>query len=175
MVVVLMVGLPGSGKTTRARQLEAEGALRFSLDEWMLPLFAGENGTRQRDTLEGRLIWAGLRAAELGVDVVLDFGFWSRAERDALRHLFAAVGAECVVEFLDVDPTTQWERVSRRQLEAPGDTFTMTRGELDHWRTLFEVPTAEELATSTNGPPAGFLTWSAWAADRWPSLPDRGR
>ena len=33
----LMVGLPGSGKTTRAKELEREtGAIRFTPDEWHL-------------------------------------------------------------------------------------------------------------------------------------------
>lgn len=36
----LTVGLPGAGKTTRARQLAKEhGALRLTPDEWMIPLF----------------------------------------------------------------------------------------------------------------------------------------
>ena len=36
----VMVGLPAAGKTTLARQIEIEhGALRFTPDEWMIPLF----------------------------------------------------------------------------------------------------------------------------------------
>jgi hypothetical protein len=36
----LMVGLPGAGKTTRARELApARRALLLNLDEWMIPLF----------------------------------------------------------------------------------------------------------------------------------------
>ena len=36
----LMVGLPGSGKTVRARELAAErGALRLTADDWALSLF----------------------------------------------------------------------------------------------------------------------------------------
>lgn len=35
--VHLMYGLAGSGKTTRARELAADGAaVRFTLDEWLL-------------------------------------------------------------------------------------------------------------------------------------------
>ena len=35
-----MIGLPGSGKTTRARQLEVErSALRLTPDEWHVQLF----------------------------------------------------------------------------------------------------------------------------------------
>jgi predicted kinase len=42
----LMCGLPGSGKTTLAEQLESENrAMRFSIDEWMLT-FYGETMSR---------------------------------------------------------------------------------------------------------------------------------
>jgi predicted kinase len=35
-----MVGLPGAGKTARAKKLAAQpGALRLSPDAWMIPLF----------------------------------------------------------------------------------------------------------------------------------------
>jgi predicted kinase len=39
----VMVGLPGAGKTTYARHLEAEKqVLRLTPDEWMIPLFGRE-------------------------------------------------------------------------------------------------------------------------------------
>ena len=38
--LILVVGCTGAGKTTYARQLAAElGAVRFSIDEWMMALF----------------------------------------------------------------------------------------------------------------------------------------
>jgi hypothetical protein len=53
----LIVGLPGAGKTTRARELEeAHRALRFSPDEWMIPLFGESDADGKRDLLEGLLI-----------------------------------------------------------------------------------------------------------------------
>ena len=58
----LTVGLPGSGKTTLARQLEREHrAIRFSPDEWMKPLFGVSDVDGRRDVLEGRLIWTASR------------------------------------------------------------------------------------------------------------------
>ncbi|SCE02364.1 hypothetical protein GA0115246_109559, partial [Streptomyces sp. SolWspMP-sol7th] len=50
----LLVGLPGAGKTTRARRLaEEHGALRLTPDEWMLPLFGASDPDGKRDVLEG--------------------------------------------------------------------------------------------------------------------------
>src|ERR1035437_49366 len=41
----LICGLPGSGKTTLAKQIEREQpALYFSEDEWMLRLYAAKDG-----------------------------------------------------------------------------------------------------------------------------------
>ena len=86
----LMVGLPCSGKTTEARRLERElGALRLTPDEWQTALFGDDAFEPEHDarhsTVE-RLLWnIARRALELGVDVILDYGFWAREERDALR------------------------------------------------------------------------------------------
>jgi AAA domain len=51
-ILVVMVGLPASGKTTRARQLEFElGAVRLTPDKWMLPLFNEPEADGRRDIL----------------------------------------------------------------------------------------------------------------------------
>jgi predicted kinase len=88
----LIVGLSGAGKTTRARELEkAHRALRFSPDEWMIPLFGESDADGKRDLLEGLLISAGLCAPAVGMNVVLDFGLWGRDKLSALRSLGASV------------------------------------------------------------------------------------
>lgn len=80
----LTIGLPGTGKTTAARRLEADhNALRLTKDEWMKALFGPENPATASDVIEGRLIRLAMRALELGINVVLDFGLWSRDERSS--------------------------------------------------------------------------------------------
>src|SRR5690348_14410100 len=90
----LTVGLPGTGKTTAARRIEIEqNALRLTKDEWVKALYGHENPPSATDVIEGRLIQIGLRALELGTNVVIDYGLWGRDERSALRQAAADRGA----------------------------------------------------------------------------------
>ena len=174
-VVYLMVGLPGAGKTMRAKQLETSApALRLTPDEWQIALFGDRNPPDERDLVEGKLVELGMRAAGLGVDVVLDFGLWSRDERSALRWIAGAVGARSQVVYLPVDPEEQHRRVTDRFATTPGATFRMTPVELEQWRARFQAPDEDELRGAPIPPvPPGHATWAQWAAQRWPALPDR--
>ncbi|MEV6344349.1 ATP-binding protein [Actinoplanes sp. NPDC051851] len=167
-----MVGLPGAGKTTRAAELAVvHRALRLTPDEWMLPLFGELEVEGKRDLLEGRLIALALRALHLGVNVVLDFGLWSRDERSALRWLAATAGAACQVIYLPVEPDVQRARIAHRQATAPHTTVPMSEAEIGTWRGMFQAPDAAELGgDGVPGPPPGWPGWFEWAVDRWPSL-----
>jgi predicted kinase len=53
----IIVGLPGSGKTTLARELELQhGALRLTKDDWMMPLFGWGEFEDKREVVEA-LLW----------------------------------------------------------------------------------------------------------------------
>jgi predicted kinase len=172
--LLLMVGLPGAGKTTRARELAvAHRALRLTPDEWMIQLFGEPTAGRKRDILEGRLILVALQTLRLGTNVVLDFGLWGRDERSALRWLAMSAGASCHVVYLPVDQDVQRARIAHRQATAPHTTFPMTGADLDAWRGQFQAPDAAELGGGDiPGPPPGWPGWPEWAVDRWPSLAD---
>jgi len=167
----VMVGLPASGKTSRARELaSAWSALRLTPDEWMIPLFGQEQPEGKRNVLEGRLIWLALSALRIGVNVVLDFGVWGKDERSALRALAASVGATSELVYLQVDEEEQWRRVRPRSLSDAATTFGMTKADLERWRRIFQPPDATELeATDIDPPPAGFDSWEAWVAQWWPT------
>jgi predicted kinase len=172
--MLLMVGLPGAGKTSRAKELAAANrALRLTPDHWMIPLFGEPMADGKRFVLEGRLISIALQALRLGTSVVLDFGFWGRDERSALRWLARSAGAACQVVYLPVDKDVQLARIAHRQATAPHQTFPMSEADVDQWREQFQVPDTAELGGGEiPGPPAGWPGWPEWAVDHWPSCTD---
>jgi predicted kinase len=147
----LMCGLPGSGKTTLAKRIERErDALRLTPDEWIARLY----GTKLtppaldwcRDPVESVQWEVAGRALGLGVNVILDFGFWSRAEREEFRARAGALGAGSEVHFLDVPRAELSARLAGRAgPEPPPGTFRVTEAQLDAWWKVFEPPTADEL------------------------------
>ncbi len=167
----LTVGLPGTGKTTEARRIEAEEkALRLTKDEWVQALFGLANPPSASDVIEGRLIEIGLRALELGINVVIDFGLWSRDERSALRQAAVDLGAAVEMHYCELTPAEQRRRLDRRQAEDPHKTWHMSDEELATWAAIIDVPRLGELDGSegVDDPPAGFATWDEWRRHRWP-------
>jgi predicted kinase len=146
----LMCGLPCAGKTTLAKRIEREcDALRLTPDEWIVRLF-GQGLTPPaldwcRDPVEAVQWEVAERALRLGINVILDFGFWSRVEREEFRARAAALGARSELHFLDVPRAALSARLAARNAESPPDTFHVTEAQLDAWWEVFEPPTEDEL------------------------------
>ena len=136
----------------------------------MKALYGQENPPSANDVIEGRLIRIGLRALELGTNVVLDYGLWGRDERSALRQAAEEVGATVEMRYLDVSPAEQRRRRDERQARAPHTTWPMSDEDLVTWASRIEIPTPGELDGSepVDDPPGGFTTWGEWRDHRWP-------
>lgn len=154
----LLCGLPATGKTTHARALEDRGAVRLTLDEWLLGLYgradltsgrtSGEHRAHFRDRLErvhARLEPLAERLLGLGVDVVLDFGLWERRDRDRLRALAARVPQARVRLVLFEAPLPELaRRLEARDRALPADQFAITPGMLEAFAERFERPGPDE-------------------------------
>jgi predicted kinase len=146
----LMVGLPCSGKTTLAKKLEHEhSALRFTPDEWHTRLFGldledFEAHNARHDLIEKMLWEVAARALRLGVNVILDFGFWTLEERNFFRTRAAELGANCQIHFMDVSKTELLERLKLRNANLPEGIFSIPESTLEEWMTWFQAPSLEE-------------------------------
>jgi predicted kinase len=148
--LVLVCGLPGSGKTTLAKQLEtALPALRLCPDEWIAAIMADPTDTVELDRLRTpveSVQWeVAKRALALGTNVVLENGFWSKDERARFRSEAEALGARVELRYLDVARAELWARISKRNAHLPPGTFHIDEAQLDLWWSWFEPPTADEL------------------------------
>jgi predicted kinase len=145
--VILVCGLPGSGKTTLSKRLAAElGAVRMCPDEWMHALDIDLWDQRARGRVE-QLQWAQTtRLLAIGVTVIIEWGLWTRGERDALRDQVHALGGAIELRYLDVPVHELWRRLDHRN-QRPAPAWTVIdRSSLLSWAAEFEVPSEEELA-----------------------------
>jgi len=146
----LMVGLPCSGKTTLAQKLECEYlALRLTTDEWHVCLFGQDAEQPEHDTrhsLIENLLWkVASRALVLGTNVILDFGFWAREEREDYRLRARNLGASSEVHFLDVSDDELMRRLSVRNSKESQVSFHISEDAMKPWIAFFQKPTPDEL------------------------------
>ena len=141
----LTCGLPGSGKTTLARRLAVErDAHRFTKDEWVLALGGDLYDDELRDRLEAQLIELAFELLAAGRSCILDFGLWSREERDALRLRARAEGVRVELHVLDVEPDELMQRIAERYADAPHTTAEISAEQLGAWASSFERPDEAE-------------------------------
>ncbi|MDO8107084.1 ATP-binding protein [Isoptericola sp. b441] len=143
--VIFMCGPAGSGKTTIARGLEAQGMARLSFDDraWQrghraMPL---SDDVHRKIEAELREQLVGLVGS--GIDVVLDFSFWSRQMREDWRRLLRPLGVEPETIYLATPREVVLARV-RARAAVHADDFPLTEAVAAAYFDRFEPPTAAE-------------------------------
>ncbi|HET9665363.1 MAG TPA: ATP-binding protein [Desertimonas sp.] len=145
--LMLTCGLPGAGKTALAMQLAADrSALRVTKDEWLMALGSNPWDEPTRVKLEHELSHLAQEVLRLDLSVVLDFGLWTRSERDEFRAAARGLGVGVELHYLDVPTDELWRRIQARNAEPPWDSYPIGRSHLDEWAALFQAPDAAELA-----------------------------
>lgn len=141
--LVIVSGLPGSGKTTLAKVLESRlHAVRLSADDWMEALSLSLWDEEKRGKIEALQWKLGQELLTLGLTVIVEWGTWGRSERDALPLGARALGAAVELHYLSAPVDALFERIQRRGMEKP----PIEREAMSRWFEAFQEPTLEEMA-----------------------------
>ena len=144
----VLCGLPGSGKSTFAKRLVRDrSAIRFANDDWMRNLY-GRNPSEVEfreafariEVLQWRL---GAELLRRGIDVVWDYGVWTRSDRAELHRRCSVTGAEFVLYEIVCDFETAMNRVLKRS-SLDDSHLAIDRSAMEVFRRRFEVPSQDE-------------------------------
>jgi predicted kinase len=140
--LIIVCGLPGSGKTTLAKELESKlRAVRFSPDEWIDALSLSLWEEERRGKIEALQWKLAQELLALGLIVIVEWGTWGRVERDTLRLRARALGAAVELHHVSAPVDVLFDRIQRRGREKP----PIERDELSRWFAVFQIPTSEEM------------------------------
>jgi predicted kinase len=106
---------------------------------------AGEALDRVREPVEQALWDLATQVLMLGADVILEYGFWSRSEREAFRERAAQLGARSELHLTDASQDELVRRLARRNADPPPGTFRIDEARLREWMMIFEPPEEDEL------------------------------
>ena len=140
--LIIVCGLPGSGKTTFSRKLEKTlRAVRLCADDWLDALAVNLHRDDMRARVEALQWKIAQDLLALDLVVIVEWGTWARSERDALRLKARELGAAVELHHLSAPPDVLFERLQRRDRENP----PVEREALAGWCELFQAPTSEEI------------------------------
>ena len=145
--LVLICGLPASGKSTLARQLAVTiSAVRLDKDEWVTQLAGDVWDDTFRVRVE-RQLWAlTLDLLTQGQSVILEWGHWAREERDEKRLGARTLGVGVELHFLDAPLDELIERADRRTALGEWTAAPISRAHFEEWSTIFQPPDEEEFS-----------------------------
>jgi len=113
-------------------------------DDWMMASGIDLWDEAIRARIEAFQTELALQLLRVGQNVVIEWGLWSREERDALRNACRTIGAQVELHYLTANVDELWKRIVNRDLEGCWGSRSIHRHELDEWARKYEAPTDDE-------------------------------
>lgn len=150
--VFLISGKICCGKTTYANKICAENnAVLLSVDEITLALFGQHCGDKHDEYVERAekyLLNKSIEFLEKNINVVLDWGFWTKAERKSAKEFYKSRNIECELHYIDISDETWKARLKKRNSDVlAGETsaYYVDDNLAAKFALIFEVPSEDEI------------------------------
>ena len=150
--VYLICGKICSGKSTYAEQLRVQNhAVLLSTDEITLALFGQHCGDKHDDYVErtqNYLFNKSLELVEVGINVILDWGFWMKEERDYARAFYNSRNIECEFHYINISDKTWKARLKKRNnaiIDGETNAYYIDDNLAIKFASIFEVPSEDEI------------------------------
>lgn len=122
----LICGFMGFGKTTYAKKLAAEiSAIRFTHDEIMLQRYGRtpDNFATQCKEVDNYIKQQTVKKIKSGKSVILDYGFWSKKDREEYYDWAKKITPDVILHILDCELSVAKERVLQRTKNNENELF----------------------------------------------------
>lgn len=147
--VFLICGKICCGKTTYAQKLCNENnAVLLSVDEITLALFGQYCGDEYVEKTEKYLLNKSLELINNGINVVLDWGFWTKAERKYAKGFYKSRNIVCELHYIDISDETWKYRLNKRNcavLANETSAYYVDDNLAAKFISIFEVPSEDEI------------------------------
>ncbi len=150
--VFLICGKICSGKSFYANRLrkEKKGVL-LSVDEITLAIFGGHIGEKHDEVCERvrkYLYEKSVEIAEIGCNVILDWGFWQKEDRDFARKFYESRSIPCEFHYIDISDKQWQENISERNkaiTDGTASAYYVDKALAAKFGALFEEPHRNEI------------------------------
>lgn len=131
---------------------EQENAVILSIDEVTYDLIDNEQGEFYdafAERVNKYLMKKAVEIVKAGCNVILDWGFWTKAARQETTKYFNQFGIDVEWHYVDIE-RSRWERLieernNKIKNENGGSDFYVDKGLLNKMLSKFEEPTREEM------------------------------
>lgn len=150
--VYLICGKLCCGKTTYSQKIcDENDAVLLSVDEMTLAVFGqncGEKHDEYVERTEKYLLNKSLELIQKDIDVVLDWGFWTKAERLTVKEFYESRGIEYELHYIDVSDEIWKYRLNKRNnavLAEGTSAYYVDDNLATKFASIFEVPGEDEI------------------------------